>query len=61
MCSRMKKNGAKTSKRGKALLFCAPVKWGDAGDTVRAILYVDEQQKKFIKGFKKVLDNWNHL
>lgn len=38
----------------KAIAFmCDWIKWGDAGDTVRAILYVDGQQKKFIKGFVK--------
>ena len=29
------------------------IKWGEVGDLVWAILYVDGKQKAFVKGFKK--------
>lgn len=44
----------KENEEQKAIAFMRDwIKWGDAGDSVRAILYVDGQQKKFIKGFIK--------
>ena len=44
----------KENEAQKAIAFMRDwIKWGDAGDTVRAILYVNGEQKKFIKGFVK--------
>lgn len=44
----------KENEAQKAVAFMRDwIKWGDAGDTVRAILYVNGEQKKFIKGFVK--------
>lgn len=44
----------KENETQKAIAFMRDwIKWGDVGDTVRAILYVNGEQKKFIKGFIK--------